>query len=279
MLQDSYTLNTGATIPKIGFGTWQIPDGEPAYHSTLFALQNGYRHVDTARVYGNEASVGKAIADSGIPREDIFLTTKVPADIKTYDGAMQAFETSIQTLGVDYVDLYLIHAPWPWSDQGGDYTEGNGEVWRALEEMYASGRAKAIGVSNFNVKDITAILERGTIVPAVNQIRFYIGNVQEEITKFCEEKGILIEAYSPLATGKILDNPEVKKIAEKYGKTVAQICIAYTLQKGTVTLPKSTHEQYILENAAIDFEIDGADMIYLDSLKETEFYPKVVFES
>lgn len=269
ILTDTYTLNTGATIPKIGFGTWQIPNGDEAYNATLFALKSGYRHIDTARVYGNEESVGKAIKDSGIAREEIFLTTKLPAEIKNYEDALETFETSIETLGVDYVDLYLIHAPWPWTDRGGDYTEGNIAAWKALEEIHASGRAKAIGVSNFAVKDLKAILDSGTVVPAANQIRFFIGSTEEEITQFSQDQGILIEAYSPLATGRILNNPEVMKIAEKYGKTVAQVCIRYTLQRGTVSLPKSTHEEYILQNADVDFEIEAEDMEFLNSLKDT----------
>lgn len=265
ILNETYVLNNGVEIPKVAFGTWQIPNGDVAYESTLFALKNGYKHIDTALVYGNEESVGKAIADSGIAREDIFLTTKLPAEIKTYDGALEAFETSIKNLGVEYVDLYIIHAPWPWSDRGGDYTEGNIEAWKALEEIYKSGRAKAIGVSNFAVKDLEAILETGTIVPAVNQIRFFIGSTQEEVTQFSQNNGIVIEAYSPLATGKILDDPDVKKIAEKYGVTVAQVCIRYTIQRGTVTLPKSTHEEYILQNADVDFVIDDEDMAFLNA--------------
>ena len=262
ILTETYKLNTGAIIPKIGFGTWQIPNGDEAYNSTLFALKSGYRHIDTARVYGNEESVGKAIRDSSVAREEIFLTTKLPAEIKTYEGALEAFKTSMQTLGADYVDLYLIHAPWPWTDRSGDYTEGNIQAWKAMEEIYKSGRAKAIGVSNFNVRDMQAILDNGTITPAVNQIKFFIGFTQDEITKFCQDKGILIEAYSPLATGRILNNPEVMKIADKYHKSVAQICIRYTSQRGTVSLPKSTHEEYILQNADVDFVIDEQDMDY-----------------
>ncbi len=270
ILTDTYTLNTGTTIPKIGFGTWQIPNGKEAYDATAFALRSGYRHIDTARVYGNEESVGKAIRDSGITREEIFITTKLPAEVKSYEQALDKFETSIKTLGVDYVDLYLIHAPWPWSDKGGDYTEGNIQVWKALEEIYKSGRAKAIGVSNFNSDQLQSIIDNGTVVPAANQIRFFIGFTQQETTKFSEEHGILIEAYSPLATGKILNNPDVTKLAEKYDRTVAQISIRYTLQRGTVSLPKSTHEEYILQNAAVDFEINAEDMAFLDNLKDTE---------
>jgi diketogulonate reductase-like aldo/keto reductase len=271
-LNDTYTLNTGAKIPKIGFGTWQIPNGDDAYDSVIMALKNGYRHIDTARVYGNEESVGKAIKDSGVAREDIFLTTKLPAEIKDYDGAVEAFETSISTLGVEYVDLYLIHAPWPWSEQGADYTEGNIEAWKAMEEFYKSGRTKAIGVSNFNVSDIQAILDNGTVKPAANQIKFYIGSTQEEITQFCQNNDILIEAYSPLATGRILNNSEVQQLAEKYDKTVAQISLRYTLQRGTVTLPKSTHEEYIIQNADLDFEIDAVDMTYLNDLQDIAYY-------
>lgn len=269
VLNDTLTLNTAAEIPVIGFGTWQIPEGDEAYNATAFALKNGYRHIDTALVYGNERSVGKAIADSGIAREEIYLTTKLPAEIKTYEGALEAFETSIENLGVEYVDLYLIHAPWPWSDRGGDYTEGNILAWKALEEIYKSGRAKAIGVSNFSVQDMQAILDNGTVVPAVNQIKFFIGNIEKEAaTEFCQERGIIIEAYSPLATGRILDKPEVQAIADKYGKTVAQISIRYTIQRGAVTLPKSTHEEYILQNADLDFVINDEDMEYLNGLKD-----------
>jgi len=267
-LTDTYVLNSGATIPKVGFGTWQIPNGDDAYNATLFALKSGYRHIDTARVYGNEESVGRAIRDSGIKREDIFLTTKLPAETKNYDEALEQFAISLSTLKVKYVDLYLIHAPWPWSDRGGDYTEGNIQAWKAMEKIFHSGRAKAIGVSNFAVKDLEAILAYGTIIPAVNQIRFFIGHTTEEVTQFCEDHGILIEAYSPLATGKILDNPQVQKIADKYGKTVAQVSLRYTVQRATVTLPKSTHEEYIAQNADIDFEIDRKDMTYLNSLKD-----------
>jgi diketogulonate reductase-like aldo/keto reductase len=269
ILKDTYTLNNGTTIPVIGFGTWQIPNGDDAYNATTFALKNGYRHIDTALAYGNEESVGEAIRDSGIARDEIFLTTKLPSHIKTYEGTLEAFETSMAALGLEYVDLYLIHAPWPWTDRGSDHTEGNIQAWKAMEEIYKSGRAKAIGVSNFSIKEIQAIIDNTTIVPAANQIKFFIGNTEkEEVTKFCQENDILIEAYSPLATGRILDDPQIKAIADKYNKTVAQISIRYTVQRGTVTLPKSTHEEYILQNADIDFVIDDDDMKALDSIKD-----------
>ncbi len=266
IVTETYTLNTGAKIHKIGFGTWQIPNGE-AHDPVRIALNVGYRHIDTARVYGNEANVGKAIKESRIAREDIFLTTKLPADVKDASKVEETFEKSISTLGVDYVDLYLIHAPWPWQERGADYTKENIEVWQEMEKIYESGRAKAIGVSNFDVDDLKAILSHGKIVPAANQIRWFIGSTQPEVTKFSKENGILVEAYSPLATGRILDHPDIKQIADKYHKTVAQISIRYCLQHDTLPLPKSTHEEYIIQNADVDFEINEEDMARLDLLE------------
>lgn len=265
-MTDNYTLNTGAKIPKIGFGTWQIPDGEICYQATLTALSIGYRHIDTARVYGNEASVGKAIKDSGLNREEIFLTTKLPADIKVAAKVQETFETSLATLGTDYVDLYLIHAPWPWQERGADYTKENIEIWQEMEKINSSGKAKAIGVSNFNVADLSAILDNAKVVPAANQIRWFIGYTQDEVTKFSQAKGVLVEAYSPLATGQILDNEVIKAMASKYQSSVAQVAIRYCLQHGTLPLPKSTHEDYIAQNLDVDFAITEEDMATLDNL-------------
>ncbi len=265
-MTDNYTLNTGAKIPKIGFGTWQIPDGEICYQATLTALKSGYRHIDTARVYGNEASVGKAIKDSGLNREEIFLTTKLPADIKVAAKVQETFETSLATLGTDYVDLYLIHAPWPWQERGADYTKENIEIWQEMEKINSSGKAKAIGVSNFNVADLSAILDNAKVVPAANQIRWFIGFTQDEVTKFSQAKGVLVEAYSPLATGQILDNEVIKAMASKYQSSVAQVAIRYCLQHGTLPLPKSTHEDYIAQNLDVDFAITEEDMAILDNL-------------
>jgi diketogulonate reductase-like aldo/keto reductase len=264
-LTDTYVLNTGARISQIGFGTWQTPNGDIAYRSVLSALSAGYRHIDTARAYGNEASVGRAIKESGIAREEIFLTTKLPAEIKDASRVEETFQTSLSALGMDYVDLYLIHAPWPWGERGADYTKQNIAVWRAMEPLYQSGRAKAIGVSNFNVHDLTAILANGSVVPAANQIRWHIGYTEDEITTFSKGKGVLVEAYSPLATGGILGNSALKEMAEKYGKSVAQISIRYCLQHDTLPLPKSTHDDYIAENADVNFEIAAEDMATLDA--------------
>jgi diketogulonate reductase-like aldo/keto reductase len=266
ILTDTYKLNTGALIPKIGFGTWQIPDGDTTYHEVLTALKVGYRHIDTARVYGNEASVGRAINGSGVPRGDIFLTTKLPAEVKDAGKVSETFQTSIRTLGVDYVDLYLIHAPWPWRERGADYTKQNVQVWKEMEKIYESGLAKAVGVSNFNIHDLEAILDTGTVVPATNQIRWHIGFTEDGVTNFSKGKGILVEAYSPLATGKILENKELQRIAATYGKSVAQLSIRYCLQNDTLPLPKSTHDEFIAQNAEVDFEITLDDMALLDDL-------------
>ena len=267
MIREEYiVLNNGIKIPAIGFGTWQVADGEEAYNSCLAALRAGYRHIDTAFAYGNEQSVARAIADSGIDRKDVFITTKLPADIKDYEGAKVCFFESLKNLGTDYIDLYLIHAPWPWSDVGSDCTEGNIAVWRAMIELYNEGKIRAIGVSNFHAKDIEAIVEATGVIPAVNQIRFFIGNTQNAIYDYCVGKGILIEAYSPLATGALVDHGELMAMAEKYGVTIPRLCIRYCIEKGTLPLPKSVNEERIRANLEVDFNISSEDIAYLDSL-------------
>ena len=261
-----FTLNNGVKIPSIGFGTWQVAEGEEGYNSCLWALKSGYRHIDTAFVYGNEPSVARAIADSGISRKDIFITTKLPADIKTYDGAKEYFEKSLKNLDTDYIDLYLIHAPWPWSDVGSDHTEGNIAAWSAMIDLYNDGRVRAIGVSNFHVKDIKAIVDATGFVPAVNQIRYFIGNTQNEIAEYCQANNILVEAYSPLATGALVEHSDLTKLAEKYGVSIPQLCIRFCVENGTLPLPKSVNEARIKANLEIDFEISKEDMEYLNSL-------------
>lgn len=262
-----FTIANGVKMPAIGFGTWQIPSGNIAYNSVKEALKAGYRHIDTAQAYGNEGSVGKAILDSGIDRSEIFVTSKLPAEIKSYMAARVAGMMTMKNIGLDYIDLYLIHAPWPWSEMGADYTKENIEVWKAMEEIYESGKTRSIGISNFNVKDIDAILDNCRIKPMVNQIKLHIGHRQEEITEHCRKNNILVEGYSPLATGRILTNSDIASIAKKYGKSVAQLSIRYVLEKGALPLPKSTHPDYIRQNLDVDFSITEDDLSYLDSLK------------
>lgn len=267
-IQETYVLANGVKMPKVGFGTWQIPNGPEAYQSVSLALKHGYRHIDTAAAYRNEESVGQAIRDSKIPRSEVFVTTKLQSHIKTYDAALEAFEKSLQELKMDYVDLFIIHAPWPWSEMGKDCSEGNVLAYKALEKIYKEGKAKAIGVSNFSVKDLQNILDHCEIVPHVNQISFFIGNNQAEVDAFCKKHNILIEAYSPLAIGYALSNEVIKDMAKKYDRTPAQICIRYCIEKGTAPLPKSTHESRIIENAQLGFEISKSDMAILDAIKE-----------
>ena len=266
MIKDEYyVLNDGIRIPKIGLGTWQ---SEPmdAYNATLAALKAGYRHIDTAYAYGNEAEVGKAIRDSGIKREDIFVTTKLPSHLKTYDEAINYCNESIKNLGLDYIDLYLIHAPWPWSEVGKDCEEGNIDVWKAFIKLKEEGKVRSIGVSNFRVNNLENIIKATNVYPSCNQIRFFIGNTQEEVTKYCQENNILIEAYSPLATGEILNSKELDVLSLKYNKSKAQICIRYCIERNTLPLPKSIHEERIIQNLDVDFKIEDEDMKYLNGL-------------
>ena len=266
VLNETFKLKNGIEVPKLGLGTWQIPDGDDTYNSVKWALRAGYRHIDTAMAYGNETSVGKAIKDSGIPREEIFVTTKLPAEKKGYDIAHESFKKSLYDLGLDYIDLYLIHAPWPWDQIGADCTEGNIDSWRAFEEIYDSGKVKAIGISNFEQKHIEPILGKCKHVPMVNQIRFHIGDRQEDVTSYCNKHGILLTAYSPLATGRILDDKVIVDMAAKYNATPAQLCIRYCIQKDMVVIPKSTKKERILSNSQVNFTIDGDDMKALDRL-------------
>lgn len=261
-----FTLKNKVQIPAIGIGTWQVAPGDEAYNTVRSALEAGYRHVDTANTYGNEKSVGEAIHDSKIPREEIFITTKLPADIKTYDGARASFLESLANLGVEYVDLYLIHAPWPWSAVGTNCDEGNTAAWRAMIDLYNEGKIRAIGVSNFHPADIENLIVTTGFSPMVNQIRYFIGNTQQHITDYCREREILVEAYSPLATGALVNDGHMAALAEKYGKSIPKICIRYCIEKGTLPIPKSTNPQRIKDNLDVDFKMDEEDVKYLDSL-------------
>ena len=267
ILNEFYTLSNGVQMPKIGLGTWQSKKGDEAYSSTLAALRHGYRHIDTAEGYQNESSVGKAVRDSGIPREEIFVTSKLESHIKTYEGALEAFEKTMSELEFDYLDLFLIHAPWPWNDMGKDCSEGNVLAYKAMEKLYKEGRIRAIGVSNFSPKDIENIIKHCDIVPHVNQIGYFIGIDQSETIDYCVQKNIFIEAYSPLGIGYLLSNKDIEKVAKKYQVSPAQICIRWCLQKNTAPLPKSVHEKRIIQNTEVDFEIAQEDMDFLDTIK------------
>lgn len=268
VLTETFTLANKIEIPKVGFGTWQIPGGKTAYDAVANALQLGYRHIDTAQAYANESSVGKAIKDSGIKREDIFVTSKLPAEIKTYDGALAAFDKTMANLGLKYLDLYLIHAPWPWSQIGTDHDRDNVETWKAMEKIYQSGRVKAIGVSNFNVHDLKNIFESATVTPFVDQIQYYVGYTEPKITKFAQDQGMLVEAYSPLATGDLINNPKIKEMAAKYNVSVAQLALRFCLENGVLPLPKATSAAHIEANAQLDFSISAEDMNVLNAMPD-----------
>ena len=265
-LTDTFTLSNGVTIPRIGFGTWQIPDGPATYDSVRTALDAGYRHIDTARAYGNEESVGRAVRDSGVPRDEIFITTKCPAEVKDAAGARHAFERSTALLDLGPIDLYLIHAPWPWTAIGSDHRAGNIEVWKVFEELYDADKTRAIGVSNFVVDDLEDLIAATDVVPHANQIRWFVGHTQPQTTEFCRQHDIRVEGYSPLATGKLIRNSDIAAIAEKYGKTVAQVSIRYMLSRDILPLPKSTTPSRIVENADVDFELSAEDLAALDAL-------------
>ena len=253
-------MNTGAEIPQVGLGVWQTARGETTRHAVASALRLGYRHIDTARIYGNEADVGHGIKASGIARQEVFVTTKLWNEDQGYDQALRAFDGSLSRLGLDYVDLYLIH--WPVRGKRLD-------SWRALERLYQEKRARAIGVSNFVRPHLEELLAVAHTVPAVNQIEISPFLQHRDAREICSEKGIVVEAYSPLTHGRRLNHPAVVRIAKRVGRSVAQVLLRWGVQHGLVVLPKSTHEQRIAENAALfDFTLDAESMTELDGLEE-----------
>lgn len=265
-LTDCFTLSNGVKIPCIGYGTWQTPDGEVATCAVKAALAAGYRHIDNAEAYHNAVSVGRAIQESDVPREEIFITSKLMNAVRGYQETKDSFYKTLVDLGVDYLDLYLIHWPNPVKYRD-HWKELNAQSWRAIEELYEEGKVRAIGVSNFQPRHFDALLETAKIVPMVNQIKLCPGEVQPAAVEYCRKNNILLEAYSPLGTGKLLGLPEVTALAEKYNKTPAQICIRWSMQCGFLPLPKSVTPQRIEENADVfGFEIAQEDLELLASL-------------
>jgi diketogulonate reductase-like aldo/keto reductase len=271
ILDETYTLANGVEIPKLGLGTWFIDDDKAA-DAVRAAVKIGYRNIDTAQAYGNERGVGEGVRTSGMPRDELFVSTKLAAEIKDYDQALAAIDGSLKKLGLDHVDLMLIHSPQPWDDfRGGDYAEGNREAWRALEDAHRAGKIGSIGVSNFQQHDLENILKGASVVPHVNQLLVHAGNTPSELLAYCESKHILVEAYSPIAHGAILKNADVQAMAHKYGVSVPQLCIRYTLQLGTVSLPKTANPEHMRSNAEVDFEISGDDMDALRELRDVDY--------
>lgn len=276
MAIETKTLNNGVKIPVIGFGTWLIYKKDEVDVAVKAALAAGYRHIDDAAAYHNENYVGKAIKESGIAREDIFITSKVPAEIKGYDKCKKAFEATIKALGVTYLDLYLIHAPRPWAEMGSDkgyrYDKENVATFLAMEDLLKEGKIKAIGVSNFDKKDIENLLKNCHIVPAVNQVEYHPGYRREDLQKYCDSKGIAIEAYSPFAHGKVFENETLLALAKKYKVGVAELCLKWCLQRGTIALPKSVDPKRIKKNLELDFVIKDNDLEAIDKADVPGFH-------
>lgn len=253
-------MNNGLPVPSIGFGTWQTPDGDTAANAVKYAIESGYRHIDTAAVYGNEQGVGRGIRESRIDRRELFVTSKVWNTERGYDSTLRAFDKTLNDLQLDYLDLYLIH--WPAvAGQFENWRQINADTWRAMEKLQAEGKIRAIGVSNFLPHHLKALMGDASVVPAVNQIEFHPGFMQTGCVECCKAHGILVEAWSPLGTGRMLGNETLKGIAGKYHVSVAQLCIRWVLQNGVLPLPKSVTPVRIRENLDVfGFEISEDDM-------------------
>lgn len=273
ILQESYLLANGVPIPKLGLGTWFIDDDKAA-EAVRMAVKQGYRLIDTAQAYGNERGVGEGVRTCGVSRESLFVTSKVAAEAKTYESAARSIDETLQKMGLEYLDLMIIHSPQPWTEfrEEKRYFDENKEVWRALEDAYAEGKLRAIGVSNFLRDDLDSLLKDCRIVPMVNQILLHITNTDQELLQYCRDKNILVEAYSPIAHGEALKNPSIAGMARKYGVTPAQLCIRYVIQLGTVALPKTANPAHMKANAEVDFEISQEDMQTLQSMEKIRSY-------
>lgn len=274
MFDRSIVLNNGVKIPQLGLGTWLIDDNKAA-DVVKAAVKIGYRHIDTAKAYGNERGVGEGVRTCGIPREELFVVSKVAAEHKTYEEAMAGINETLEKMGLDYLDMMIIHSPQPWAkvNQSEDrYVEGNRAAWKALEDAYTAGKLRAIGVSNFQIEDIESLLVTAKIKPMVNQILLHISNTPLELVEYCQKNNIVVEAYSPIAHGEILNQPEIITFAKKYGVTVTQLCIKYTLQLGAISLPKTGNPEHMKSNAQLDFEISDEDMELLKNFKKIQSY-------
>ena len=247
-------------MPKIGLGTWMLKNDDRTVLLLKEAFNLGYRHLDTAIVYQNEESIRKAIIDMKIEREELFITSKLPAHIKSYDGTIRMFEKSLSNMGLDYINLYLINAPWPFNQKGNDFSKENLDVWKAFEELYKDERVSAIGVSNFEIKDLENIITNMNVIPHVNQIEIHPGKSQDELRAYCREKGIVIQAYSPLGHGNVLSHEKVVELAKKYHATPAQLCLKFVLKLDAYPLFKSSQLSHLEENMKLDFEINDEDM-------------------
>lgn len=267
-------LNNAVEIPQLGLGTWFI-DNNKVDQAICEATKIGYRHIDTAQAYGNEEGVGKGIRECGIPRENIFVVSKIAAEHKTYESAKKSIDETLKKTGLDYLDMMIIHSPQPWvevNQSDNRYIEGNRQAWRALEDAYKEGKLKAIGVSNFQIEDLENLMETAEIKPMVNQILCHISNTPIELIEYCQKHDIVVEAYSPIAHGEILNQPQIQEMANKYKVSVPQLCIRYTLQLGCISLPKTANPEHMKSNSELNFEISNEDMETLKNFKKIESY-------
>ena len=274
MFENTITLANGVTVPQLALGTWLI-DNNKAADAVKAAINIGYRHIDTAQAYMNEAGVGEGIRKCGVSRDEIFVTTKVAAEHKDYKSAMDGIDGSLKEMGLDYIDMMIIHSPQPWAEvnqSDNRYVEGNRAAWKALEDAYKEGKLRAIGVSNFQIEDLKSLMEVCEVKPMVNQILLHISNTPLELVAYCQKNGIAVEAYSPIAHGEILGQPEIAEMAKRYGVTVPQLCIRYTLQLGAISLPKTANPDHMKGNAEVNFEISDKDMETLKNFKHIENY-------
>ena len=274
MYQKNLTLANGVSVPQLALGTWLIDDAA-VVGAVKAALGMGYRHIDTAQAYGNERGVGEGVRKSGIPRGEIFVTSKVAAEHKDYRSAAAGIDETLRKTGLDYLDMMIIHSPQPWKlvNQSDDrFVEGNREAWRALEDAYKAGKLRAIGVSNFLEGDIDSLWETAEIKPMVNQVLCHISNSPLDLIDYCTAKGIVMEAYSPVAHGEAMKNPAIAETAKKYGVSVPQLCIRYDIQLGMIVLPKTANPAHMLTNADVDFVISEEDMQALKAVKHIESY-------
>ncbi len=274
IFDENYTTRDGIAIPKLALGTW-LMENEEAAKSVKAAIEMGYRHIDTAQAYGNEQGVAQGVRLSGVPRETLFLTSKVAAEHKSYREAADSIDATLEKMGMDYMDMMLIHSPQPWAEvnqSDNRYFEENKEVWRAMEDAHKAGKVRVIGVSNFLEEDIENLLTDSVVSPMVNQILAHVTNTPFSLIDHCKEKDILVEAYSPIAHGEVLKNREVADMAKKYHVSTAQLCLKYDLQLGMIVLPKTTNPDHMRSNAQLDFVISDADMQHLKNLERIQDY-------
>lgn len=279
IFDETITLNNGVKIPKLALGVWEIPDDQVA-EAVKSAVDIGYRHIDTAQAYGNERGVGEGVRNCGVSRDQIFVNSKVAAEIKNYDEAKKSIDETLNKMGLDYLDMMIIHNPQPWKEvnQGNDrHFEGNLETWRAMEDAVKAGKLKTIGVSSFNKEDLDNLIKNSDTKPAVNQVQIHIGDTPMDIIKYSQANDIAVEAFSPVAHGAAMKDERIKQMAAKYNVSVPQLCIRYDWQLNVIVLPKSANPEHMKSNAEIDFEISDEDMKTLENIDQMDYGDASVF--